>query len=161
MSASEKAAMQGFLASQTQLETAMERLASSPAEAVRLLPDAQGGRIFDEVTNQFYLPHLGCPGAKLNVRSNGYGFWANRMTGADLDKSNNPVSLLRSIRVPALILRGSCEYMVPAVAEQYRDVFRGRLVTIEGAGHMIWWQKPQQFLSVVRDFLANLRRGGT
>lgn len=157
MSAAETAAMRKFLEDQTQLERAMEALASSPEEAIRVLPDVEGGRIFDEVTNRFYLPHLGCSGAKLNVRSNGYGFWANRITGMDLAKTTNPVAKLRSVAVPTLILRGSCEYMKPDVAEQYRDILKGRLVTIDGAGHMIWWERPLEFLSVVRGFLSSFR----
>ena len=156
MTVSDKASMRQFLEDQKQLEPAMEALASDPAEALRLLPDAEGGRIFDEVTNRFYLPHLGCPGTKLHVQSNGYGFWANRMTGTDLEKTTNPMARLRALTVPTLILRGSCEYMKPEVAEQYRDALKGRLVTIDGAGHMIWWEKPREFLSVVKGFLASL-----
>lgn len=61
--AAEKVSMQKFLEDQKQLDPAMEALESNPAEALRLLPDTEGGRIFDEVTDRFYLPHLGCPGS--------------------------------------------------------------------------------------------------
>lgn len=43
MTAAETAAMQKFLEDQKQLERAMEALASSPDEALRVLPDAAGG----------------------------------------------------------------------------------------------------------------------
>jgi len=157
MSASEKDAMRDLLENHPQLEIAMGKLDSDPAEAVRILPDDEGGRLFDQITNRFYIPYLGCPGAKIDVQSNGYGFWANRMTGIDLDRTANPIAKLRTLSVPALILRGSCEYMLPEVAVQYENVLKGQLVTIGGAGHMIWWEKPDEFLSAARTFLSSLR----
>lgn len=45
------------------------------------------------------------------------------MTSRDLDKSQDPAPSLQHSRVRALVLRGECEYMSRAVAEQYRDVF--------------------------------------
>lgn len=155
MSDAERAALQEFLGSQPNLERALEALATDTAKALEVLPDAEGGRIFDEATNSFYLPHLGCPGTKLSARSNGYGFWANRMIGRDLEKTEDPKPVLRRLDIPTLVLRGSCEYMKAAVAQQYRDVFDGRFVEIQGAGHMIWWEQPEQFLSVVQEFLGN------
>jgi pimeloyl-ACP methyl ester carboxylesterase len=44
--------------------------------------------------------------------------------------------------------------MKRAVAEQYRDVFRGsELVDVPGAGHMIYWDRPAAFLAAARSFL--------
>lgn len=142
------------LVNRSDLEQAMELLASDPAGALRAFPHAEGDRLFDEVTNQFYLPHLGCDNTKVDVTAKGYGFWANRMTGRDLDASQDPTPALRHTRVRALILRGECEYMKRAVSEQYRDTFADSdLVDVPGAGHMIYWDQPAAFLATVRSFL--------
>ena len=136
------------------LEAAMEALTSDPDAAVRLFPDEVAGAFFDRVTNEFYLPHLGCEGAHLGVVSNGYGFWANRMTARDLDAVEDPKPRLSRSEIPVLILRGECEYMHRAVAEQYLTVFRhSSLVEISGAGHMIYWEQPTDFLRAVFEFL--------
>jgi pimeloyl-ACP methyl ester carboxylesterase len=142
------------LVNRSDLERAMKLLTSDPAGALREFPHAEGDRLFDQVTNRFYLPHLGCSHSKSDVTSKGYGFWANRMTGRDLDLSQDPTPALRHNRVRALILRGECEYMQRAVAEQYRDVFpNSALVDVPGAGHMIYWDQPEAFLATVRSFL--------
>jgi pimeloyl-ACP methyl ester carboxylesterase len=142
------------LVNRSDLEQAMELLTTDPAGALRAFPHAEGDRLFDEVTNRFYLPHLGCAHSKLDVTSKGYGFWANRMTSRDLDLSQDPAPALRHSRVRALILRGECEYMKRAVAEQYRDTFSNSdLVDVPGAGHMIYWDQPAAFLATVRSFL--------
>ena len=142
------------LVNRSDLEQAMEPLASDPAGALRAFPHAEGDRPFDEVTNRFYLPHLDCAHSKFDVTSKGYGFWANRMTSRDLDLSQDPAPVLRHSRVCALILRGECEYMKRAVAEQYRDTFPDSdLVDLPGAGHMIYWDQPAAFLATVRSFL--------
>ena len=144
------------LVNRPDLEKAMELLAGDPAEALRAFPHAAGDRLFDEVTNRFYLPHLGCKDAKVNVTSTGYGFWANRMTSRDLDTSQDPAPALQHSRVRALVLRGECEYMKRAVAEQYRDVFQNSvLVDVPDAGHMICWDQPVVFLAAVRSFLRD------
>jgi pimeloyl-ACP methyl ester carboxylesterase len=143
------------LVNRPDLEKALDLLASDPAAALRAFPHAEGDRLFDEVTNRFYVPHLGCSDAeKTAVTSTGYGFWANRMTSRDLDASSDPTPALKRSSVPAIILRGECEYMKRAVAEQYRDVFRGSvLVDVPGAGHMIYWDRPAAFLAAARSFL--------
>ena len=144
------------LVNRPDLEQAMELLGSDPGAALRAFPHAEGDRLFDDVTNKFYLPHLGCEHARAAVTSTGYGFWANRMTSRDLDASQDPAPALRKSRVRALILRGECEYMKRAVAEQYRDVFRNsEYVDIPGAGHMIYWDQPASFLAAVRSFLRD------
>jgi N-formylmaleamate deformylase len=44
--------------------------------------------------------------------------------------------------------------MKRAVAEQYRDTFpNSDLVDVPGAGHTIYWERPDAFLATVRSFL--------
>lgn len=137
------------------LEAALEAWASDPNAGPRLFSDDEAGAFFDRIANDFYLPHLGCEGAHLNAKSRGYGFWSNRMTGRDLNASADPKPTLSQLDTPVLILRGECEYMRRAVAEQYNRVFsNSTLEDIEGAGHMIYWEQPEVFLARVTAFLA-------
>jgi proline iminopeptidase len=139
-----------------ELERAVELLASDPAAAMRAFPDDAADGLFDEVTNRFYLPHLGCAGTRYTFTSRGYGFWANRMTGRDLDVSSSPLPALKESGVRALILRGECEYMKREVAEQYLDAFPGStMADVPGAGHMLFWDRPRVFLDLVRKFVRN------
>lgn len=137
------------------LEEALEAWSEDPNAGPRLFSDDEAGAFFDRIANDFYLPHLGCEGAPLNTMSRGYGFWSNRMTGRDLNVSADPKPMLSQLDTPVLILRGECEYMRRAVAEQYDRVFsNSTLEDIEGAGHMIYWEQPEVFLARVTAFLA-------
>ena len=146
------------LVNRPDLEKALDLLPTDTAAALRAFPDAEGDRLFDEVTNRFYVPHLGCQHTKLDVTSAGYGFWANRMTSRDLDASPDPRPALRRSDTKALILRGQCEYMRRAVAEEYRDVFgSSTLVDVPDAGHMVYWDQPEAFIEATRRFLSDVR----
>jgi pimeloyl-ACP methyl ester carboxylesterase len=142
------------LINRPEVEKAVELVASDPAAALRTFPDKAADHMFDEVSARFFLPHLGCAGTRYTFNPTGYGFWANRMTGRDLDQSPDPKPALRKSEVQTLILRGECEYMKPEVAQQYRDVLRNSvLVNIPRAGHTIFWDQPEAFLDAVRRFL--------
>jgi pimeloyl-ACP methyl ester carboxylesterase len=144
------------LVNRPEVEKAVGLVARDPAAALRLLPDEAADRLFDEVSARFFLPHLGCAGTRYTFNPSGYGFWANRMTGRDLDGSPDPSPVLRKSEVPTLILRGDCEYMKPKVAQQYRDVLRNSvLVEVPRAGHVILWDQPEAFLDAVRAFLRD------
>lgn len=139
------------------LEAALEAWSEEPNAGPSLFPDGEAGAFFDRITNEFYIPHLGCDGAMLDASSSGYGFWSNRMTGRDLNTAADPKPQLSRLSTPVLILRGECEYMRRAVAEQYQSVFRNStFIEIQGAGHMIYWEQPDEFLARVTAFLEQL-----
>lgn len=141
-----------------ELEAALEAWSEDPNAGPRHFADAEAGAFFDRVTDEFYLPRLGCDGAHLDVTTHGYGFWSNRMTGRDLNVSADPKPALSQLSTPVLILRGECEYMRRAVAEQYRDVFaNSTLEDVPGAGHMIYWEQPDAFVARVTAFLERTR----
>lgn len=63
--------------------------------------------------------------------------------------------LLPRITVPALIVRGSRDHIVPrAWAEQAaRMIPNGRIVTVEGGGHALNYSAPPQLARIARPFL--------
>ncbi|MGV9772189.1 alpha/beta fold hydrolase [Streptosporangium sp. NPDC003464] len=95
-----------------------------------------------------------CPGAPAApVHDNRPGFYVNQLTSADAERAADPRPALRAVEVPALILRGECDYLKPEVAEDYRRALRGStLVRLAGAGHSITTEQPR-YLPLLRDFL--------
>jgi pimeloyl-ACP methyl ester carboxylesterase len=139
------------------LTEAIEASMVDPNRAAAILPDQEAGAFFDRIATNFYMPHMGCKESSLRPVVHGYGFWANRMTSRDFDASSDPKPALASLTTPTLVLRGECEYMHPAVAEQYHAVFRNsELINVAGAGHMVYWEQPQVFLEAVRSFLRGV-----
>lgn len=127
----------------------------NPRAAARFAPEAELGAFFDEVANAFYLPLTVCRGSSPSVRSSGYGFWSNRITGASLARSDDdPRPRLRTVATPVLVLRGACDYKKEAVAREYAEVFpEARFVQLEGAGHMPYLDALEPYLAEVRPFL--------
>ena len=57
-------------------------------------------------------------------------------------------------QVPVLFISGSCDWVCPAdLVEEYADTNGLQYIAMEGCGHSPQGQHPDQFASVIRDFL--------
>lgn len=144
------------------LFAALARTEINPKAAVNFASEAELGSLFDKVANDFYLSLAVCPRSSVDVVSSGYGFWSNRMTGKSLKSAKiDPKPALRKNSTPVLVLRGACDYKNEAVARDYADVFPNSEFTLfENAGHMLFWEQPDQYILTVRQFLNDLKRKG-
>ncbi len=93
------------------------------------------------------------------------GTWTYRYDRA-LRDPNNPRQrasvedgwrAVTQINVPTLVVRGEIsDIMTPEdAARMAADIADGRLVEVSGSGHSVPLDKPDEFLKVVRDFLAS------
>ncbi len=131
----------------------------NPKAAVRFAGERELGALFDTVANRFYLPLAVCDSSRIDATSAGFGFWSNRMTNKSLQtRTDDPRPALSRLAVPVLVLRGECDYKREEVAREYASVFpNARYQTIQGAGHMLYWEKPDEYLERVRGFLDQVR----
>ncbi len=59
-----------------------------------------------------------------------------------------------AIRAPTLVVRGDDDALPPAAHEQVVAAIPGaRLAVVAGAGHMPFWERPEDFLPIVTGFL--------
>ena len=63
---------------------------------------------------------------------------------------------LYRLSAPTLVLWGAADRLIaPAYAAEWKALIPGaRVVTIEGAGHMLPWEQPEAFVDAVTTFLA-------
>jgi len=74
--------------------------------------------------------------------------------GADAPLPPDPRPALRTVRTPALVLKGSCDYLPWALTREYRDTLpNAALVYLPGAGHQAYQEQPEPYLAAVRAFL--------
>lgn len=67
----------------------------------------------------------------------------------------DPHAALRRVRTPALVVKGSCDYLSWASAADYRDTLPdARLVYLPGAGHRAYAERPDAFFAAVEAFLS-------
>lgn len=103
------------------------------------------------------------PGIVCDARSlpqgeiHGLGFYANQVPqAANAPRPADPRPALRAIRAPALVLKGSCDYLPWALTMEYRDTLPdATLVYLSGVGHQAYEEQPGPYLAAVRAFLRD------
>jgi pimeloyl-ACP methyl ester carboxylesterase len=80
------------------------------------------------------------------------GWYAQASAGA----AHDAFARLRDIRVPTLVVHGTADNVVdagnaPLIAGAIPDA---RLEVFEGVGHLLPWERPEQFVVLVEEFLT-------
>lgn len=127
-----------------------------PNAAHRLVGDDEA----DELMHRFAVigkDTATCPGAPpAPVHGNRQGFYVNQLTSADFATIRDPRPALRRVDVPALVLRGGCDFIPWPVAREYRDVLQDAvLVPVTGAGHALASEQPLTYTRTLLAFLAD------
>jgi proline iminopeptidase len=128
----------------------------NPAAAHHYLPDAEADAYNDRVY-QLTEPALHCPSARhLRPPLHGTGFYRLQYPqSAAAPRPADPRKRLTGLRIPALILKGSCDYLSWQSALDYRQALpNATLVYLHRAGHNAYQDQPAAYLAVVRAFLT-------
>ena len=87
----------------------------------------------------------------------GAGFYAQVMTAHSFGNIPDPRPRLRNLPTPLLVMKGQCDNQAWGFTKEYLDLFpHHRLVVIPDAGHGIFGEQPERYLSTLRDFLKNV-----
>jgi proline iminopeptidase len=146
------------LTSHPRLIALMLLSAVNPRAAHDFAPDREMDGWMDAFVG-LQMPGLVCSPANFpsGPAPRGFGFWAGRMVGREFYAKRdalNPRAQLAANRTPVLILKGQCDHIQPAVADQYRATFsQSTLLYFPGAGHIIYYDQPDRYLAAVREFL--------
>lgn len=85
----------------------------------------------------------------------GQGGLVNRYVFADMEKVEDPRPALRLVDAPVLLMRAECDYVDPAVIDDYAAAFpRAQIADIEGAGHEILLERKDAYLELVLGHLT-------
>lgn len=101
------------------------------------------------------VPALHCPGYGGRVLS-GSGFYAGAVPQTwRAPPEPDVVAALAGTDVPALVIKGRCDYLDRASAVEYLDVFSdGRLVYLPDAGHDVYLDDPAAVVDAISAFLT-------
>jgi proline iminopeptidase len=97
-----------------------------------------------------------CRGAGPGPALHGLGFYTFQFPQSAAARPwADPRPALARLATPALVVKGSCDYLSWSSGLAYRRALPGaRLVYLRGAGHNAYQDQPAAFLAVVRAFLA-------
>lgn len=101
-------------------------------------------------------PGLVCRGADPPPAPAAPGFYANQIPLGSTHRYPDIRGTLRGLAVPALVLKGRCDYLPWSFAVDYRHALPGaRLVYFPDAGHQIYHEHADRYVAVVASFLQN------
>jgi proline iminopeptidase len=131
----------------------------NPRAASNLAPDAEMSALFQQVLSRVIAADVaGCgpagavAPAKPAPFPSGFGYYANMLTTASLEREPDPRPALTGLPIPALILRGECDRMRPEVHEEFRALLpNATLVTLAGVGHAV--NRSPQYAATVQAFV--------
>src|SRR5215218_3684891 len=113
--------------------------------------DARNDRVYNAGRAGTHCQGLG-PGPALH----GLGFYAYQFPQSAAARPwADPRPQLAHLQTPALVVKGSCDYLSWASAVHYRQALpNAELVYLHRAGHNAYQDQPAAFLAVVRAFLT-------
>jgi len=129
----------------------------NPSAAHNFMSDEEADKYFEVIYTKFFAGTV-CNqenAPKEPLSSGKAGFWSSIMTSnSAATMTENPNESLSGNKTPVLILRGSCEYLVPEIAEQYLDISENTtLLEIPDAGHFLLLEQPAMVRSLIIMFL--------
>ena len=114
---------------------AIDRIDLDGGRAEPDLPQARAGELLDGLLASELNDGMVCKGAAVRPPPlpGGGNLYAQRLITRDLKAVKASPTAIAG--VPALIVRGACDFVPMASAERYRDVFGGRIAEIAASGH--------------------------
>jgi pimeloyl-ACP methyl ester carboxylesterase len=118
-----------------ELTSAVGKVDKNGQAAEASLSQTDAGRLFDDLVNADLIGGMVCKGSNITPPPPGVGgnLYANRLISKDLDKLK--FKFEGTIKVPAMVLRGSCDFVSESSAAKFAALFGTTVTTITGSGH--------------------------
>lgn len=126
---------------------------------VKLMSDAEADGVLNTLATRFTRKGV-CDPRHVQPEEGGAGFCAHG-GGNWFGDLEDPRPALRGVTAPVLVMQGACDFVPYAAAYEYVDLMpNARYVFVEGAGHVLWWDKPAEYLEQIDRFLKDTREAG-
>jgi proline iminopeptidase len=142
------------LVAQPRAVLAYTLLQVNPRAAIALVGDEEMDARLDRVYNRSRAS-LHCDGQAPGPELHGLGFYSYQFPqSAAAPRPPDPRRALPRLATPALVVKGSCDYLSWSSATDYaRALARARLVYLRDAGHNVYRDRPEAVFAVLRAFL--------
>jgi proline iminopeptidase len=127
----------------------------NPQLTARIVPESELARFLGLLFKEFGEEHNVCDPQRMPTRATqGIGAYAFLVTSEEYLRMEDPRAALSTNPAPALVIRGACEWLKPEVARDYVQAFpHSRFTEISRGGHLLYLERPEEYLRVVRGFL--------
>jgi pimeloyl-ACP methyl ester carboxylesterase len=133
------------------LETAITQIDNQGAAAEATVSQIDSGRLFDDLTRAELLQGMVCAKSTVTQANlpGGGNVFVNRIIAKEVARSRPNWSTLP--RVPALIVRGECDFNSGANALRYQELVGGTKIDLPDIGHALL-EDPTAVQTVLGDF---------
>lgn len=117
----------------------------------KFVSDVEMDTVFNNLASKFTKGMVCDPNA-VQPEEGGAGMYAYMSANYNPDLEDvRP--LLNGIDIPSIILQGQCDSGEYGTVIEYAELLGSEYYFIEGAGHIIWWEKPEEYYRFISDFL--------
>lgn len=119
----------------------------------KFVSDEEMDKVFNNLAAKF-TKGMVCDPDHVQPEEGGAGMYAYMSANynPDLDDIRPELS---NISVPSIILQGQCDSGDYGTVIEYAELLGSEYYFIEKAGHIIWWEKPEQYFSIISEFLVS------
>lgn len=122
----------------------------------KLVPDEEADGMLNTIAGRITRGMV-CDPAAVQPEEGGGGMyshgWSNWFGGVEGWRQG-----LRRSPAPTLVLQGQCDYLPYSAAFEHAALMpRGEYAFIEGAGHVIWWERPDEMIALIEEFLFRVQ----
>ncbi len=121
---------------------------------LKWMPDDEADGVLNSIASRI-TKGMVCDPENVEPEEGGGGWyshgWSNWFDGVEDWRERLSIS-----PVPLLVVQGQCDYLPYAGAYEHADLApNGRYEFIEGAGHVLWWEREDALVKVLVEFLSS------
>lgn len=122
---------------------------------IKLAPDSEVDAALNTMASTFTRSMV-CDEANRLPEEGGGGAYMRMGTNFFPDHLDGVRSRMTKATFPVLVLQGQCDFIPFEAAYEYVDLFpNSRYQYLEGAGHIIYWDKPDAYLAAITEFISD------
>jgi proline iminopeptidase len=117
----------------------------------KFISDAEMDKVFNNLAAKF-TKGMVCNPDSVKPEEGGAGMYAYMSANYNPDLEDIRPKL-KNISIPSIILQGQCDSGDYRTVIEYSELLGSKYNFIEGAGHIIWWEKPEEYFNLIASFL--------
>jgi proline iminopeptidase len=133
---------------------AIVSLVLAQALNVKFAPDHEVDAALNTMASRFTRSMV-CDPAHVHPEEGGGGAYSRIGVNFFPDDFYDPRQDMAAMTAPVLVLHGQCDTIPYAAVYEYVDLFpNATYQVLEGAGHEMWWDRPDDYVNAISAFLT-------
>lgn len=121
---------------------------------IKFIPDREMDAAVNTMASRFTRTMV-CDPSHVKPEEGGAGGYSRVGTNYYPDDFKDPRPAMQQFAAPVMVLQGQCDFLSYGDAYEYAALFPNATYEyIPNAGHIIWWDRPEEYRRLIRTFLS-------